>query len=294
LAETLGGELIGCDALQVYRRFNVATAKPTAADRGRVPHHLVDVLDPEDDFTLARFVGRAERVLESVHGRGAQPILVGGTGMYLRGLLRGIVPAPEIDPALRRRLGEMHERRGPRAMQRWLARVDPNSAARIQPGDRQRVGRALEWWIASRTRWSERLESRGTWTEQAERYRCLKLGLDADPEWLKPRLDQRVERFFAAGLVDEVRSLLDSGVSPECNAFQAIGYREVAHALRAGDSMEDLIDRVKIHTRRYAKRQRTWFRGEPGVVWLDASASPSALLADGLAAWTRFKQQASI
>jgi len=252
------------------------------------------VLDPEDDFTLARFVGRAERVLESVCGRGAQPILVGGTGMYLRGLLRGIVPAPEVDPALRQRLREMHERRGDQAMHRWLERVDPDSAARIEPGDRQRVGRALEWWLASRTRWSEFLESQGTWSNQVERYRCLKLGLDADPEWLNPRLERRVDRFFAAGLVEEVRSLLDSGVSPECNAFQAIGYREVAHALRAGHSMEDVIDRVKIHTRRYAKRQRTWFRKEPGVVWLDASDSPSAVLTAGLDAWARFKQQSSI
>jgi tRNA dimethylallyltransferase len=294
LAETLGGELVGCDALQIYRRFDIATAKPNAAERARVPHHLVDAVDPEDDFTLARFVGLAERVLESVCRRGAQPILVGGTGMYLRGLLRGIVPAPKIDPALRRRLGEMHERRGDKAMHRWLRRVDPDSASRVEPRDRQRVGRALEWWLASRTRWSERLESQGTWNAGAERYRCLKLGLEAAPEWLGPRLAQRVEGFFAAGLVDEVRSLLETGVSPECNAFQAIGYREVAHALHAGLSMEDVIARVTIQTRQYAKRQRTWFRKEPGIVWLDASASPSSLLADGLAAWVRFKQQASI
>ena len=179
-------------------------------------------------------------------------------------------------------------------MHRWLQRVDAESAARLEPGDRQRVARALEWWLASRTRWSARLESQGTWTEQAERYRCLKLGLDADPEWLNPRLVQRVERFFAAGLVQEVRSLLADGVSPECNAFQAIGYREVAQALSEGGSMEAVIDRVKIHTRRYAKRQRTWFRKERGVVWLDASGSGSALRAKALDAWASFRRQAAI
>ena len=259
-----------------------------------MPHHLVDELEPQDDFNLARFVGRAERALESVCRRGAQPILVGGTGMYLRGLLCGIVPAPEIDPALRGRLRRIQDRRGDRAMHRWLQRVDAESAARLEPGDRQRVARALEWWLASRTRWSARLESQGTWTEQAERYRCLKLGLDADPEWLNPRLVQRVERFFAAGLVQEVRSLLADGVSPECNAFQAIGYREVAQALSEGGSMEAVIDRVKIHTRRYAKRQRTWFRKERGVVWLDASGSGSALRAKALDAWASFRRQAAI
>lgn len=280
--------------MQIYRRFDVATAKPSAAERSRVPHHLVDELNPEDDFTLARFVDRAERAIESIQGRGAQAILVGGTGMYLRGLLRGIVPAPTIEPALRHRLEAMRHRRGDAAMVRWLRRVDPESAARLEPADRQRVGRALEWWVASRTRWSERLEDMGTWAGTKERFRCLKLGLAAAPEWLNPRLARRVDRFFADGLADEIRALLASGVSPECNAFQAIGYREVARALRTGSSMDDAVDLVKIHTRRYAKRQRTWFRKEPGVVWLDASASRTELRARGLDVWARFMREPAI
>ena len=291
LAENLGGELIGCDALQIYRRFDIATAKPSAVERARVRHHLVDILDPEDRFTLSRFVRHAEEAVNVVRRRGAQPILVGGTGMYLRGLLCGIVEAPEIDPRLRRRLTGMRERHGDRAMHRWLQRVDPDSAGRIQPADRQRVGRALEWWVASGSAWSERLESDGTWTASTERYRCLKLGLDAPPDWLNPRLEQRVDRFFSDGLVQEVRRLLASGVSPECNAFRAIGYREVAEALRTGAPMADVVDRVKTHTRRYAKRQRTWFRKEPGVVWLDASAPASSLLEKGLDAWGRFESE---
>ncbi len=293
LAEHLGGELIGCDALQVYRRFDIATAKPAAAERARVRYHLVDEVDPEDDFTLARFIRRAERIIATLHERDAQAILVGGTGMYLRGLLRGIVPAPEIEPRLRRRLREMRERRGDAAMHRWLRRVDPASAGRVAPADSQRVGRALEWWLASGARWSERLEAQGTWVRREERYRCLKLGLDGAPAWLKARLDRRVEGFFAAGLIDEVRALLDSGVSPECNAFQAIGYREVAQAVRGDASMDDLVERVQIHTRQYAKRQRTWFRKEPGIVWLDAAQSGDALLGAALDAWERFRSQAA-
>ena len=288
LAEEIHGELIGCDALQVYRRFDIGTAKPSARERGRVPHHLIDELDPEEDFTLARFVRRAQRAIEDVHTRGAQPIVVGGTGMYLRGLLRGIVTAPEVDPALRRRLRELADRRGEHAMHRWLRRVDPASASRVEPGDRHRVGRALEWWVSSRTRWSERLETHGTWDSGQERFNCLKIGLDAKPEWLRHRLDQRVEGFFSAGLVDEVRELLESGVSRTCNAFRAIGYREVAEALQNPDAEVEVIDRVKIHTRRYARRQRTWFRQEPGIVWLDASSSRRELRDAALDAWARF------
>ncbi len=179
-------------------------------------------------------------------------------------------------------------------MHRWLAKVDPDSAARIGPADRQRVGRALEWWIVARSRWSERLDSQGTWSGAGERYRCLKLGLDAPADWLTPRIEERVDRFFANGLVEEVRNLLASGVSPECNAFQAIGYREVAQALRDGTSMDDVIERVKIHTRQYAKRQRSWFRKEPGVVWLDATAAQQSLLASGLGAWARFVREHAV
>jgi tRNA dimethylallyltransferase len=291
LAEKLDGELIGCDALQIYRRFDIATAKPSAAERARVPHHLVDIVEPDDRFTLSRYVRHAEQAIDVVRRRGAQPILVGGTGMYLRGLLCGIVAAPEIDRDLRRRLEGMRERHGERAMHRWLQRVDPDSAGRIEPADRQRVGRALEWWLTSGSPWSERLETDGTWTSSTERYRCLKLGLDARPAWLNPRLEQRVDRFFSEGLVDEVRSLLASGISPERNAFRAIGYREVAEALRTGEPMEPVVERVKTHTRRYAKRQRTWFRRERDVVWLDASASIGSLIQAGLDAWTRFESE---
>ena len=290
LAEACRGEVVGCDALQVYRGLDAATAKPSAEERARVRHHLVDIQDPRQDFTLARFVTLAERTLEEILQRGCQPILVGGTGLYLRGLLRGIVPAPAVDPEIRRRLKRVQARRGQIAVHRWLARVDPSSAARIEPADRQRVGRALEWWLASGTRWSERLERQGTWATARERHRCLKIGLDAGREWLRPRLEARVDAFFAAGLVDEVRGLLDAGVSPGSNAFKAIGYREVVAALNSAQAVDEIVEHVKLATRRYAKRQRTWFRKEPNVVWLEASANLDELVSRALDAWSRFQK----
>jgi len=197
LAHALDAELIGCDALQVYRGFDVATAKPTSAERAAVPHHLVDVQDPGKDFTLARFVALAERCIRETRRRGRQPILVGGTGMYLRGLLRGIVHAPEVDARLRERLKAIRARRGDPAMHRWLARIDPASAERLAPADAQRVNRALEWWITSGVRWSDHLAETGTWEGRRERFRCLKIGLDGERDWLWARLEARVEGFFA-------------------------------------------------------------------------------------------------
>jgi tRNA dimethylallyltransferase len=288
LAHALDAELIGCDALQVYRGFDVATAKPTSAERAAVPHHLVDVQDPGNDFTLARFVALAERCIRETRRRGRQPILVGGTGMYLRGLLRGIVHAPEVDARLRERLKAIRARRGDPAMHRWLARIDPASAERLAPADAQRVNRALEWWITSGVRWSDHLAETGTWEGRRERFRCLKIGLDGERDWLWARLEARVEGFFAAGLVEEVRSLLAAGISPDRNAFKAIGYREVVEAVRSGGPTEDLVQRVQFATRRYARRQRKWFLREPDIVWLDASVGAEELTRQALAAWERF------
>jgi len=266
----------------------VATAKPGRADRARVPHHLVDCFDPREDFTLARFVESAERAIEQIAGRGSTPVLVGGTGMYLRGLLRGIVPAPAVDARLRARLRGIVERRGAHAVHRWLARVDPDSARRLPPADVQRVTRALEWFLASGSTWSATLRARGSWRSGRERYRCLKLGLAAEPAWLERRLEARVERFFSAGLVDEVRRLLDAGVPAAANALKAIGYREIVAGLAAGADEEEMRARVVVHTRRYAKRQRTWFRGEPGVEWIAADLPRARRLERALAAWDRY------
>ena len=285
LAERLKGEIVGCDALQVYRGFDVATAKPSLEDRGRVPYHLVDVVDPWLDFSVADYVHMADRVIGEIAGRGRVPLVVGGTGMYLRGLLRGIVPAPARDPALRERLYGMAARRGWSRLHRWLGRLDPGSARRLAPADRQRVVRALEVALAGRGTWSETLRGEGTWDDGAERYPCLKIGLDLDRGVHARRLEARVETYFRAGLVEEVRVLLAQGIPAGANAFKAIGYREVLAALLRGEDPEKSRDEVQKNTRRFAKRQRTWFRKEPGVVWLDAAKGPAALAGPIEALW---------
>jgi tRNA dimethylallyltransferase len=289
VAERLGGEIIGCDALQVYSGFNVATAKPSEEARRRVPHHLVDVIDPRRDFNMADFVREAERLVSEIRGRGHVPLVVGGTGLYLRGLLRGVVEAPPRDERTRQRLRAVLERRGPRRLHRWLARRDPESARRLSPGDSQRIVRALELALSGGATWSERLRSAGTWAGEAERYDALKIGLDMNRERLAARLDDRVDRFFEAGLVDEVRGLLAAGLPPGANAFKAIGYREVLAELEAGRDPAGARDEVKRNTRRYAKRQRTWFRKEPGITWLDAETEPGALAERVVALWSAFR-----
>ena len=285
LAHHLGGEIVGCDALQVYRGFDAGTAKPTAADRRRIPHHLVDCVDPHRDGSMAAFVRQAERAISGIAARGRVPLVVGGTGLYLRALLRGVVPAPDRDPALRKRLQRIAERRGSQSLHRWLSRADPPSAARLKPRDTQRLVRALELALTGELTWSERLRSEGTWADGRERYDALKIGLDMGRPALATRLDARVDRFFDAGLVDEVRGLLEAGVPREANAFKAIGYREILAAIDRGEDPELQRDAVKRHTRRYAKRQRTWFRSEPAVVWLDAAADRRFLLERAAELW---------
>jgi tRNA dimethylallyltransferase len=244
-----------------------------------VPHHLLDLRDPCSDFNVADYLRAATEAIRGIAERGNVPVVVGGTGMYLRGLLRGIVETPARDEALRERLRRMAARHGSARLHRFLSSLDPGSAARLAPADGQRVVRALELALLGGANWSERLAREGTWSAARERYRTLKIGLDMERAALVDRLAARVDAFFAAGLVEEVRALLAAGVPKSANAFKAIGYREVIAALGAGHDPETAREAVKISTRRYAKRQRTWFRAEPGIVWLDAAEGPARLAA---------------
>lgn len=276
VAEALDGEIVGCDALQVYRGFEAATAKPDPVALSRVPHHLVSHVDPRRDYSLADYVRDADAAIAGILSRGRVPVVAGGTGMYLRGLLRGIVEAPPRDPAVRDRLRRLAERRGSARLHRLLGRCDPESARRLPPGDGQRIVRALEIAFAGGSTWSARLRESGSWSAGDERYPSFKAALDLPAPLLGARLDARVEAFFARGLVDEVRRLLAEGVPKEANAFKAIGYREVLRAILDGADPSGTVDAVRGATRRYAKRQRTWFRGERDVVWVDASAGEEA------------------
>jgi tRNA dimethylallyltransferase len=285
LARRIDGEIVGCDALQVYRGFDAATAKPDAVERSQVPHHLVDCVDPDRDFSLAEYVRLAESAVAAIHSRGRVPVIVGGTGLYLRGLLRGVVEAPGRDAALRERLRRLLGRFGPERLHKLLCRLDPGSAERIPPRDAQRIVRALEVVLSGEETWSRRLERAGTWSAARERYVTVKIGLDMQREALYRRLDTRVARFFERGLVDEVRSLLRAGVAAEANAFKAIGYREVLRELLCGGDPTAVADEIRRNTRRYSKRQRTWFRKEPGMRWLDAAQALRGKVDEALAAW---------
>ncbi len=294
LAEALGGEIVGCDAMQVYRGFDVGTAKPSRADRRRIPHHLIDHVDPERDYSLAEYVPEAERAIDAVLGRGRVPILVGGTGLYLRGLLRGIISAPSRDPAFRMRLRSIVARGGGARLHRLLSRHDPTAAGRIAPADVQRLIRALEL-AGEGTSWTQRLVRRGTWSAAAaDRYPSLKIGLAGDPKWLSGRIDRRVERFFEEGLVDEIRQLLLRGVPRTANAFKAIGYREILAAIDSGRDPSAVTEQIGRSTRRYSKRQRTWFKKEPGVSWIDATADRQSLVQRVLRRWSGRNPEAPV
>jgi tRNA dimethylallyltransferase len=278
LARRLNGEIVNCDALQVYRGFDAATAKPPDDHRRLVPHHAVDCVEPSEDFNLAAFVRMAEKAIAGIAERRRVPVVAGGTGMYLRGLVKGIVSSPPRDERLRSRIHAIGHRRGTAALHRWLRRLDPESAARLPASDGQRLARAIEFSLLSDGTWSERLHGQGSWERGADRYRALKIGLTMDRPRLYERLDQRVDRFFEAGLVEEVRQRLADGVPATANAFKAIGYREVLSALSEGRDPEGVRDQVKRSTRRFAKRQWTWFRREQNVTWLDAELGTASLV----------------
>lgn len=268
--DRLNGELVSVDSMQVYRGLDLGTAKPDAPTRARVRHHGIDLAPPGSDFSMGDFVRFSERVIEDIWKRGRLPILVGGTGLYLRGLLKGIVDAPRRDEAIRRRLRSREQERGPGYLHRMLLRVDPEAGRRLPVRDRQRIVRALEVYFKSRRGLSERIREAPF---GSDRYRSVKIGLSMNREVLYRMTDARVVRFFEAGLVDEVRGLLAAGLAPESNALKALGYREVLSHLRGEISLEEAISSTQRNTRRYAKRQWTWFRREEGVTWFNIDPS---------------------
>ena len=247
---------------------------------------MIDIADPAIDYSVADYVRDADAAIAAIRAQGRVPIVAGGTGMYLRGLLKGIVPAAPRDAGVRARWRDLIERFGALRAHRLLARLDPPTAMRIPPRDTQRLVRALELaWPPGET-WSARLARSGTWERKEERYPAMKFGLDMDRHALAERLAARVDAFYGADLPGEVRRLLDAGLPPSANAFKGIGYREVLRALEEGRNPAEAKDAIVAATRRYAKRQRTWYRKEPGILWLDAGAGVVALGARIAADWS--------
>ena len=266
LAKLLDGEIVSADSRQVYRRMDIGTAKPSTQDLAAVRHHLIDVVDPNDEYSLATFLRESRKAIQDVNRNSGLPIVVGGTGQYVWGLLEGWSPAPVApDPRLRAELAERLESEGVAALHRELAQRAPEAAARVDSRNPRRVVRAIEVALATPDGASV---SPG---RTPPPYRVAILGLAMDAEALRRRIDERVDAMLAAGWVDEVRELLDSGYGPELPSMSSLGYREIADHLRGRLSLDEAADAVKRGTRRFARRQRAWFKPtDARIRWFDA------------------------
>src|SRR5579872_1524107 len=267
LAEEIGGEIVSADSLQVYRGLDLGTAKPGAADRARVPHHLVDILEPDEVYSAGEFARRARAAIDEIAARGRIPIVVGGSGLYLRALLRGLSPLPPGDPEVRAALRSRLETEGLPALREELVRIDPKTAARLTAGDTQRVLRALEVECVTGRPLSAWLDEQPFGTQAIA---AVQIGLTLPRSILYDRIAGRVVWMMEAGWLGEVAGLLQRGLSPRLPAFQAIGYRQLVRHLEGDGSLEQAIAEIVRETRRFAKRQETWFRKEPDVTWFSA------------------------
>jgi tRNA dimethylallyltransferase len=268
LARRLGGQIVSVDSMKVYRRMDIGTAKPSPQARAEIPHHCIDVVEPSAAFSVAEYVACADRAIEAVAAAGAPVLAVGGTSLYIKALSEGLFAGPPADPAVRARLRRRAADASPAALHAELARVDPQAAGRIHPNDARRIIRALEVFAVTGTPISalQRQWDRGRW-----RYDCRFLGLRRDARDQRRRINARAKRMVGAGLRDEVAALLAEPDGLAAQAAQAVGYAEMIDHLRGRCSLEQAVERIKINTRRLARKQRTWHRRFAGVRWFDVA-----------------------
>ncbi len=289
LAQALGGEVVSADSMQIYRGMDIGTAKPTKEEMGGVPHHMLDVADPAEDYSVARYVHDADACVRDILARGKLPIVVGGTGLYIDNLIAGRDFAP-FTGAWREKLQARARAEGLPALHEELRRIDPDRAEKLHPNDEKRILRALEVWY----------ETGETITAHDERTRSLPPKYDAlrvclnfaRREDMWDRIDRRVDLMMEAGLEEEVRNLLTSGVPPTATAMQAIGYKEFASALRGEEPIAQAVAEVKLRSRQYAKRQLTWFRRTPGIRYITWENAPD--LAQGRQKATAYMEEFGI
>jgi tRNA dimethylallyltransferase len=262
IAQQYDGEIVNCDSLQLYRGFNAATAKTPPPERCGIPHHLIDVLEPQSVYSAGDYARDARRIVTEISARGRLPVVVGGTGFYLQALIDGLPELPARDELLRARLVE-RERKRPGAIYRLLMRLDPSAAGRIDEHDRQKLIRALE--IRALTQSNAPPRSAG---EPLGSHRTFHIGLNPERTRLKQQLDSRAREMFHGGLIEEVERLL-SDCSGEEKPFESLGYRQALEVVRGRMTIEQAIASTQLSTRQYAKRQMTWFRRNPRMVWLD-------------------------
>jgi len=266
LAERLDGEVVNADSMQVYCGMNIGTAKPSAELLGRVPHHLLGIVAPDVNFTAADFQQAARQVIGEIHARGRIPVVVGGTGLYIRALLHGLAESPGGDEIIRLELTQIAENEGNGVLLERLRSVDPVTAARLHINDRLRIVRALEVYHQSGRPFSAYQSGHGfaeTWC------RALKIGIDVPRDELYRRINLRVEQMLVDGLVEEVRVLLAAGYHPDLKALRSIGYKEVCAYLAGKLTFSEATELIKRDSRHYAKRQLTWFKKEPEINWVE-------------------------
>lgn len=277
LARRFAGEIVSCDSVAVYRHFEIGTAKPTRDDRAHVRHHLLDVAEPDEAFTAGEYSRRARAAIHEIAQRGRLPIVVGGTGLYLRALLEGLFPGPRRSEELRARLRERAGERGSLYLHRILGRLDPAAAGKIHSNDAPKLIRAVEVCLASRARMSELWQKRGR--DPLAGFHILRVGLNPDRQRLYERINARAQQMFESGLVEETGSLVKqfgqrSGVTP----LDSLGYKQATQFLRGELTRDQAIASAQQGHRNYAKRQMTWFRREPDVVWLEGFGDDPAVV----------------
>jgi len=264
LASRFRGEIVNCDSVAMYREFRIGTAKPTPEEQARAPHHLINVIDPAGYTTAGEYARMAREIIRDINRRGALPIVVGGTGLYLRALLEGLFPGPERSEELRERLRSIGRENGSAHLHHMLRRLDRASAAKIHANDSAKLIRAIEVSLSARGPMSEQWKQG---RDALQGFRILRIGLNPDRELLYARINRRVEQMFADGLVDETRGLL-AKYGDSARPLSSIGYKQVVEHIKRGMGLAETITAVQQVHRNYAKRQMTWFRREPGVNWM--------------------------
>ena len=272
LAKRFGGEVVSADSMQIYRRMDIGTAKPALEEREGIPHHMMDVAEPDEAFSVARYVELASRCVDDILSRGKLPIVAGGTGLYIDSLLSGRTFAPFPTSGWRERLQERANSEGITVLMEELRRIDPEAAERLHLHDEKRIIRALEvWHETGKTISRHNRETKAV----PPRYQGCRIGLNFEKRAdLWRRIDRRVDEMMAQGLLDEVKALLRGGIDPKCTAMQAIGYKELADAARGLAPVEQAVEEIKLRTRQYAKRQVTWFRRNGEMQWYLWSSEP--------------------
>jgi tRNA dimethylallyltransferase len=266
LAEKFGGEIIGADSMQIYRHMDIGTAKPTPEERRRVYHHMVDMVDPDEDFDAVKFSDGARKTIDALNRLGRAVFVVGGTGLYIKALLHGLFQSEPIDPEVRSRLRQELEQDGSKCLHKRLELIDPATADRLHPNDSYRILRALETIETSGESLAKRHQSHGF---EDNPFNALKIGLCIDRANLYARIERRVDLMIQAGRVEEVKKLLAMGYSAELKSLQSIGYRHMTDFLAARMPWEESVRTLKRDTRRFAKRQFTWFGADPGIKWYE-------------------------